>query len=171
MGASRATLGLATDGATFVVYAMRHGSLAELTRHATIAADPDDLVAWLELQLSDANGQAPDPRAIRQAFGRGSTLFALARLSLDALWADLAADPEVRLKRDLWDGLLREAYGEPVGGDPLFVQHTYLTIVVKAIAACVLALPTDDPVTILDGTALTNAASSARSRRTSSTGR
>ena len=53
---------------------------------------------------------------------------------LDALWAELQSDPEVRLKRDLWDGLLREAYGEDVGGDALFLQHTYLVVVVKAIA-------------------------------------
>ena len=43
----------------------------------------------------------------------------------------LRSDPEVRLKRDLWDGLLREAYGEEVGEDSLFLQHTYLAIVVN----------------------------------------
>jgi hypothetical protein len=34
----------------------------------------------------------------------------------------------VRLKRDLWDGLLRQVYGDDVGSDALFLQHTYLTI-------------------------------------------
>jgi len=66
----------------------------------------------------------------------------------------LRNDPEVRLKRDLWDGLLREAYGDDVGDDALFLQHTYLTIVVKAIAARVLDLPVDDPVALLSGQAL-----------------
>jgi hypothetical protein len=60
----------------------------------------------------------------------------------------------VRLKRDLWDGLLREAYGEEVGEDALFLQHTYLTIVVKAIAARVLDLAVDDPAALLSGRAL-----------------
>jgi SAM-dependent methyltransferase len=48
------------------------------------------------------------------------------------------------LKRQLWDGLLREAYGTAVGDDSLFLQHTYLTIVAKTIAARVLDLPADD---------------------------
>ena len=52
------------------------------------------------------------------------------------------------LKRELWDGLLREAYRAPVGDDALFLQHTYLTIVAKTIAARVLDLPTDDAVGI-----------------------
>lgn len=75
-------------------------------------------------------------------------------MALDALWAVLRDDPEVRLKRDLWDGLLREAYGEDVGDDSLFLQHTYLTTVVKAIAARVLDLPVHDPVALLSGRAL-----------------
>ncbi|MBN9563183.1 MAG: N-6 DNA methylase [Alphaproteobacteria bacterium] len=50
--------------------------------------------------------------------------------------------------------MLREAYGEDVGEDSLFLQHTYLTIVVKAIAARVLDLPVDDPVALLSGRAL-----------------
>ena len=57
----------------------------------------------------------------------------------------------MRLKRDLWDGLLREAYGEDVGDDSLFLQHTYLTIVVKSIAARVLDLPVIDPAALLSG--------------------
>jgi SAM-dependent methyltransferase len=60
----------------------------------------------------------------------------------------------VRLKRDLWDGLLREAYGEDVGKDSLFLQHTYLTIVVKTVAARVLDLPVSDPERLLSGRVL-----------------
>jgi hypothetical protein len=70
-------------------------------------------------------------------------------LVLDKLWETLGIDPEVRLKRDLWDGLLREAYGEEVGDDSLFLQHTYLTIVVKSIAARVLDLSVNDPAALL----------------------
>ena len=48
-------------------------------------------------------------------------------------------------------GLLREAYGEDVGDDALFLQHTYLAVVVKAIAARVLDLRVDDPAALLSG--------------------
>src|SRR4029077_11313715 len=60
----------------------------------------------------------------------------------------------VVLKRQLWDGLLREAYGTEVGDDALFLQHTYLTIVAKTIAARVLDLPANDAGAILSGQAL-----------------
>ncbi|MGA3399940.1 MAG: N-6 DNA methylase [Acetobacteraceae bacterium] len=104
--------------------------------------------------LSDRPDILPEPRVVAQAFGRFSLTFGQARMALDALWAVLRDDPEVRLKRDLWDGLLREAYGEDVGDDSLFLQHTYLTTVVKAIAARVLDLPVHDPVALLSGRAL-----------------
>lgn len=73
---------------------------------------------------------------------------------LEAIWASVGHDPEVQLKRDLWHRLLAEAYGDEVGEDPLFLQHTYLTMVVKAIAARVLDLPVNDPADMLAGRAL-----------------
>ena len=151
---ARPVTGIATDGATFIAYALRDGALQELARHATDPERPGELMAWLEPLLSERPDLAPEPRAIAQAFGRASLTFNRARLTLDALWAALGADPEVRLKRDLWDRLLREAYGEEVGEDSLFLQHTYLAVVVKAIAARVLDLPVDDPAALLSGRAL-----------------
>ena len=150
----RPVTGLATDGAIFIAYALRDGALQELARFATDADRPRELMAWLELLLSDRPDLLPEPDAVVQAFGRASLTFGRAKMTLDALWAALRHDPEVRLKRDLWDGLLREAYGEEVGEDALFLQHTYLTAVVKAIAARVLDLPVDDPAALLSGRAL-----------------
>jgi hypothetical protein len=135
----RPVTGLATDGATFIAYALRNGALHEVARYATDPERPNELLAWLEPLLSDRPDILPEPRVVAQAFGRTSLTFGQARMALDALWVVLRDDPEVRLKRDLWDGLLREAYGEDVGQDSLFLQHTYLTIVVKAIAARVQA--------------------------------
>ncbi len=150
----RPVTGLATDGATFIAYALRDGALQELSRYSTNVDRPRELMAWLELLLSDQPDLLPDPQSVVQAFGRASLTFGRAKMVLETLWAALRHDPEVRLKRDLWDGLLREAYGEDVGEDALFLQHTYLTAVVKAIAARVLDLPVDDPAALLSGRAL-----------------
>jgi hypothetical protein len=150
----RPVTGLATDGATFIAFALRGGVLHELARYETDPERPNELMAWLEPLLSDRPDILPEPRAVAQAFGRNSLTFGQARMTLDTLWAVLKDDPEVRLKRDLWDGLLREAYGEAVGDDSLFLQHTYLTMVVKAIAARVLDLPVGDPAALLSGRAL-----------------
>lgn len=73
---------------------------------------------------------------------------------MERLWHELQPHSEVLLKRQLWDGLLREAYGTAVGDDALFLQHTYLTIVAKTIAARVLDLPANDAAAILSGRAL-----------------
>ena len=150
----RPVTGLATDGATFVAYAMRDGALKELVRYETDPDQPNALMAWLEPLLSDRPDLLPEPRAVAQAFGRASLTFSRARLTLESLWETARHDPEARLKRDLWNGLLREAYGADVGDDSLFLQHTYLTIVVKAIAARVLDLSVTDPEALLSGRAL-----------------
>ncbi len=150
----RPVTGIATDGATFIAYQLLDGRLTELKQYATDPERPTELVAWLEPLLSDRADLLPETQVVAQAFGRQSLTFSRSRLTLDTLWAALKDDPEVRLKRDLWDGLLREAYGEDVGKDSLFLQHTYLTIVVKAIAARVLDLPVDDPERLLSGRAL-----------------
>ncbi len=147
----RPPTGIATDGATFIGYQLIDGQLKELRRYETDPERPGELMAWLELLLSDDADLMPDARAVAQAFGRGSLAFSRARLTLQGLWHALKDDPEVRLKRDLWDGLLREAYGAEVGDDTLFLQHTYLAIIVKAIAARVLKLPVDDAERLLSG--------------------
>lgn len=150
----RRYLGIATDGATFVAYELRGGALAELSRHEVRPAAPDALLHWLEPALSDRDELQPEPLVFQRELGRDSLTFGRARSALKELWARLRAHPEVVLKRELWDGLLREAYGSPVGDDGLFLQHTYLTIVAKTLAARVLDLRVDDAEAILSGQAL-----------------
>ena len=127
----RPVTGIATDGAVFIAYQLVDDRLTELKRYATDAERPNELLAWLELVLSDRGDLPPDADAIKQAFGRPSLTFNRSRLTLEALWPALQDDPEVRLKRELWDGLLRETYGESVGKDSLFLQHTYDFLVGK----------------------------------------
>jgi hypothetical protein len=150
----RPMVGLATDGALFIGFELRADVLHEIARYTTDPDRPDELMAWLELLISDKPDLLPQPRAVVQAFGRDSMTFGRARLVLQSIWDAVGQDPEVQLKRDLWHGLLAEAYGDEVGEDPLFLQHTYLTIVVKAIAARVLDLPVDNPADLLAGRAL-----------------
>jgi methylase of polypeptide subunit release factors len=150
----RPMIGIATDGALFIGFELRADVLHEIARYTTDPDRPDELMAWLELLVSDKPDLLPRPRAVVQAFGRDSMTFGRARLVLQSIWDAIGQEPEVRLKRDLWHGLLAEAYGDEVGEDPLFLQHTYLTIVVKAIAARVLDLPVDNPADLLAGRAL-----------------
>ncbi len=153
----RRYMGIATDGASFVAFELRHGALVEIGWLDIRADDPEALLAWLEPALSDRDDLLPDPLIVRRELGRESLTFGRARTGLEHLWDAFREHPEVAVKRQLWDGLLREAYGAPVGDDSLFLQHTYLTIVAKTLAARVLDLPADDANAILSGESLADA--------------
>ena len=153
----RRYLGIATDGASFVAYELRGAEMVEISRHQTQPEQPDALLAWLEPALSDRDALDPAPLAVQRILGRDSLTFRRAQGMLEALWTGLAADPETRLKRELWDRLLAVVYGTAVGDDRLFLQHTYLTIVAKTIAARVLDLPLGDAEAIMSGRALAEA--------------
>lgn len=152
----RSTVGLATDGATLLAYTLDHGTLAPIGRYEVEVEHPERLLSWLEPLLAPTPEVMPTPIAVALAFGRHSLAFGRAHAELRRLWAEVSDHPEVRLKRDLWDGLLRQVYGDDVGSDALFLQHTYLTILVKAIAARVLDLEVDDPAEMLSGRLLVN---------------
>ena len=152
----RTTVGLATDGATMLAYTLDGGVLSPIGRYEVEAEHPERLLSWLEPLLSPVPEVMPTPIAVALAFGRFSLAFGRARKVLERLWTEVETHPEVRLKRELWERLLRQVYGDDVGTDPLFLQHTYLTILVKAIAARVLDLPVDDPAALLSGRLLSN---------------
>jgi len=152
----RTTVGLATDGATLVAYTLDRATLAEIGRYEVDVEHPEQLLSWLEPLLSPVPEVMPTPIAVALAFGRYSLAFGRAHAELKRVWAEVGDHPEVRLKRDLWDGLLRQVYGDDVGSDALFLQHTYLAILVKAIAARVLDLEIDDPAEMLSGRLLMN---------------
>ncbi|KPH82542.1 N-6 DNA methylase [Bosea vaviloviae] len=154
--AGRTTVGLATDGATLLAYTLDRGALSPIGRYDVDVEHPERLLSWLEPLLSPVPEVMPTPITVALAFGRYSLAFGRAHAALQRLWAEVGDHPEVKLKRDLWDGLLRQVYGDDVGSDALFLQHTYLTILVKAIAARVLDLEIGDPAEMLSGRLLTS---------------
>ena len=153
----RRYLGIATDGATFIAFELRDGGMVRLGAYETKPDDPEALLAWLEPALSSRDDLSPEPLVIQRELGRASLTFARARGVLESLWQNLSSHPEVALKRQLWDRLLRVVYGTVVGDDSLFLQHTYLTIVAKTVAVRVLDLPAADAVSILSGQSLADA--------------
>lgn len=152
----RTTVGLATDGATLLAYTLDRGTLASIGRYEVDVDHPERLLSWLEPLLSPVPEVMPTPIAVALTFGRYSLAFGRAHAQLQRLWSEVGDHPEVRLKRNLWDGLLRQVYGDDVGSDALFLQHTYLTVLVKAIAARVLDLEIGDPAEMLSGRLLAN---------------
>jgi len=130
--------GIATDGGEFRVYIVRDGKLAEIGQYRTKADDPRELLRWLESVVVLTTEIPPDVEGVRRELGRESIAYHRALEDIDMMWNLVAANPEANLKRDLWNRLLRVAYGSDIEAPQLFLQHTYLTIVAKAIATVAL---------------------------------
>ena len=134
-------VGIATDGATFSVYELAEddNSLLELGTHVPNVEEPAKLLNWLESVVALQDKLQPDIPRIRIELGRESVLYQRAMRELRAMWTRLADHPEVVLKRQLWDRLLRVAYGTEIDAPELFLQHTYLVILAKTVATMALA--------------------------------
>lgn len=144
-------VGVATDGATFIPYEIRSGKLCQFDSFATSLDKPRELLAWLSSVVAVNTDLEPSSDVVRRELGRASMAWAVAQQELTAIWREVSGYPDVSLKRDLWRQLLRRVYGAALNEDVLFLQHTYLTIIAKAIAAKVLGVATNEPLDLLSG--------------------
>jgi len=150
-------VGIATDGASFVPYELRRGELRRLAEFNPLASAARDLLAWLSAAVAISADLSPDPDTVRRELGRGSLAWHVARGELSALWEEVDEEPDVRLKRELWAGLLERVYGTSVDSDDLFFQHTYLIAVAKTMALHVLGLDMPEAEGLLSGRPLAEA--------------
>ena len=147
-------VGIATDGADFVAFFLRGDGVEEVDAHHTDTDLPRELVIWLQSVVATGDSLLPDPHTITREFGRESLAARRALDTLGSLWEQLGNTPEASLKRALWERLLGLAYGTDVGDDRLFLQHTYLVIVSKAMAwNAMIEVPPEDAAALLHGTA------------------
>lgn len=151
-------VGVATDGAEFVPYELRGGHAVALGVYRPEIEAPRELLAWIDTIVSARRVQHPDPEMVKQELGRTSLVHQLARTRLNEIWKNVEADPAVQVKRALWSSLLSMVYGQPVEGDDLFLQHTYLTIVAKTMATSILGVGIPPARDLLAGTAFQEAA-------------
>ena len=157
-------VGIATDGADFIAYFLKNGRVIEVDACRTDPSAPHELLAWLQGAVAVGDSLLPDPETLTREFGRNSLAARRALDDLGRLWTALGATPEARLKRELWENLLGLAYGAQISDDALFLQHTYLAVVAKAIAwAALIESPAQDAEALLHGAAFTDAGISGQS--------
>jgi len=144
-------IGIATDGNEWQPYEIRRGRLAGLEHFTPSKEDPRSLLVWLDGVVSITEDQPPEPKVVRSELGRSSLAYQRARATLGDVWATVEPRPEVRLKRQLWADLLSRVYGSRIEGDDLFFQHTYLTVVAKAMAVHVLDVGMPSAEDLLSG--------------------
>lgn len=146
-------VGLASDGLEWVALELDGRTLTEVGRIVLDPTRPERFLAWLDGVLALRTGLSPDPETVRVELGGDSLVFRRVRQRLLDLWARSGRDPAIALKRQLWARLLRLVYGQDVDSDELWVQHTYLVVLAKAIATAVLGMREDDPRRLLSGAA------------------
>ena len=152
-----AYVGIATDGADFVAFLLKGGVAVEIGACRTDPREPRALAAWLQGAVATGENLPPDPHTVEREFGRESLAARRALNDLGELWARIGQTPEARLKRALWGRLLGLAYGVDVGDDALFLQHTYLVAVAKAVAwAALIGAPPADAAALLHDKAFSN---------------
>ena len=158
-------VGIATDGADFVAFFLRGDSVVEVGAYRTDLESSWNLLAWLRSTVAIGEDLLPEPETIKREFGRESLVAQRALDEFGDLWAQVAQTPGAGLKRELWNRLLSLAYGAEVGDQPvflrhadsLFLQHTYLVIVAKAVAwAAMIETPPPDATAILHGAAFSD---------------
>ena len=82
---------------------------------------------------------APTSGDIVIRLGRDSTAFNTSLRRLGALYDAVADDSTVRTKFREWNTLLAKVYGSALGDRTLFLKHTYLVMISRAIVAAALA--------------------------------
>ena len=150
-------VGIATDGADFIAYFLKGDNVVEVGAQRVDPAKSWELTAWLRCVVVLGDGLSPDPHTIIREFGRESLAARRALDDLDELWSRIGKTPEALLKQELWDRFLGLAYGARVGDDALFLQHTYLAVIAKAIAwAAIIETPPEDASALLHGDAFSH---------------
>ena len=93
-----------------------------------------------------------DALNIINQLGRQSPAFARTLGLLAPAWNAISGRAEAALKRQLWSRHLGLVYGKAIEDDELWLQHTYLVTVAKAIAAGTMGFSGLEPSQLLMGT-------------------
>jgi chromosome partitioning protein len=96
------------------------------------------LLVWLDSAAAIRAELPTDALTLTNELGPESVAFRRAEADLRAVWARVVSKPSVTLKRRLWQQLPRLVYGRDVEDEALWLQHSFLVVVAKAIAARVL---------------------------------
>ena len=133
--------GILTDGKYWLLRWPGAGPVRTDRPYGFVLDDPDrwlPLFEWLrDSALLSLDNIPPDRANIERFLGPASPTYQRDINTLTALYQDAAAYETIRVKRRLWEDLLRAALGEVAGSptalDSLFVRHTYLSAVIGMV--------------------------------------
>ncbi|MGH9352851.1 MAG: N-6 DNA methylase [Terriglobia bacterium] len=133
-------IAVVTDGITFEVFDYdRKTKQPEPVRSFRLEAETP-ATAYEELDELLTVGQKIPPRSgeVVLRFGPSSLSFRRSRGALQAAYESVKDLPGVQVKFQEWNALLAKVYGSAPDDEGLFIKHTYLTMVSRAIVKLAL---------------------------------
>ena len=157
-------MGILTDGKYWLLRWPGAGPARAVEPYAFTLEDPDGwlpLYEWLrDTALVSLDNLMPDKDSIKEYFGPNSAQYERDFRALKTLYNSHAHRETIRVKRELWEDLLKAALGElardTLEMDDLFVRHTYLSAVIRMVVQArfgidIQAMAERDPADLLAG--------------------
>ncbi len=132
-------IGIATDGKKYIVYILHKDKLKQISDFTIQKDKPNEFILWLESvvlikdHLKATSENICKEIGQRKEIGQQSPLCQSSLILIQSLWKKVKNKPEVKLKYDLWKKAVENVYGKECIEESLFIEHTYLTIISKAI--------------------------------------
>ena len=127
-------VGIATDGQKYIAYSLLNCTLKEVGQFNLNKDKGSEFIQWLESVILIKNQLEATPEIICKEIGQGSPLCRTSIIQIEHLWKQAKNKLDIRLKYDLWKKSVDIVYGTEGADESLFIEHTYLTIISKAIA-------------------------------------
>ena len=127
-------VGIATDGKEYLAYCLIYGELKEINKFSLNHDKANEFIRWLESVVLIKDQLKATPEIICKEIGQESPLCRNSLLQIKYLWKQAKVKPDVRLKYNLWKKSVDIVYGTEGAEESLFIEHTYLTIISKAMA-------------------------------------
>ena len=163
-------MGILTDGKHWLLRWRNAGEPKTTPPYALILEDAErwiPLYEWLrDRALYAHENVVPSRESLAKRFGPDSTYYQRDLAAIRRLYHDYALFGTIRVKRQLWEDLLKAAVGEVAHTrsqmDELFIRHTYLTAVVGMVVQAsfgidILERSERDPADLLLGRYFRNA--------------
>ncbi len=127
-------VGIVTDGQKYIAYCLLNNILKEINQFTLTKDKVSNFIQWLESVILIKSQLEATPEIICKEIGQESPLCRNSLMQLKFLWAKAKHKPDIRLKYNLWKKSVDIVYGTEGTDEFLFIEHTYLTIISKAIA-------------------------------------
>lgn len=116
----------------------------------------EEFYYWIDRFLFKEEKQRATLKRIEESFGNQSTIFIDSYQILSNCFKEAKKYGEVQVAYEQWNKFLSVAYGSFVGGENIFLIHTYLSIFSKILAYSVVSndnyIDNNELTQILDGT-------------------